>query len=237
MNPRNFNDQLRRLASLSEPTRRSIYTYVTEQPREVSRDDVSHALGISRALAAFHLDRLVDEGLLATTFRRLGTSTGPGAGRPSKLYRRSGIRVEMTLPQTQYELAARLLVRTLARDGSAETLAMLAGEEGAELGTEARRRAGARPSRAALLTKALEVLKEYGFEPFTGEAGEILLRNCPFDAAVKENKEIVCGMNLGLMKGLVGGLRVRGVSARLDPKPGCCCVAIDSGEGPSRRSA
>jgi predicted ArsR family transcriptional regulator len=237
MQPEKFEDQIRRLGSLSDPTRRSIYSYVADQGREISRDETSEALGISRALAAFHLDKLVLEGLLETTYRRLGAARGPGAGRPSKLYRRSSIRVEVSLPQTQYALAARLLVRALAAGGSPEVVFKLAGDQGFEIGTEARRRAGARPKKAVLIRKAIEVLQEYGFEPFTGPQGEILLRNCPFDAAVRESKEIVCGMNLGLLGGLVRGLRLDGVSARLDPKPGFCCVAIDVGSGPARQSA
>jgi len=203
----------------------------------VSRDDTSEALGISRALAAFHLDKLTEEGLLETAYRRLGEGRGPGAGRPSKLYRRSGLRVEVSLPQTQYAFASRLFVRAMANGGTPDELFRLAGEQGFEIGTEARRRAGARPNKAALMKQAIEVLTEYGFEPVMGAKGEILLRNCPFDAAVQEGKEIVCGMNFGLMDGLVKGLRLRGVMAKLDPKPGFCCVAIELSQASARQSA
>ena len=231
-----FDDQVRRIASLSDPTRRSVYTYVVGQGREVSRDETSEALGISRALAAFHLDKLTQEGLLETAYRRLRESRGPGAGRPSKLYRRSGLQVEVSLPRTQYAFAARLLVRAIANGGTPDELFRLAVEQGFEIGTEARRRAGARPNRSTLMGEAIDVLGEYGFEPILGKNGEILLRNCPFDAAVQESKEIVCGMNLRLMDGLVKGLRLRGVTAKLDPKPGFCCVAIGL-SGPARQSA
>ena len=230
MAPEIFEDQVRRLASLSEPTRRNVYTYVAGQGREVSRDETSEALGISRSLAAFHLDKLAEEGLLEISFRRLGPGKGPGAGRPSKLYRRSGARIDVSLPRTQYAFAARLLTRAILEGGTPERLFTLAREHGLEIGSEARRRAGARPKKAALMGIALTVLSEYGFEPFLGTQGDILLRNCPFDAAVEVSKEIVCGMNLRLMEGLVAGLRLAGVSARLDPKPGYCCVAIAPSE-------
>lgn len=236
MENRNLEDQIRRLATLSEPTRCALYLYVVGLGRDVGRDEASRALGLSRALAAFHLDRLVEDGLLEATFRRLTETTGPGAGRPAKLYRRSGLRVEITLPQTRYEMLSRLLVRAVAESGTApaaQTLSMLASDLGAEIGGEARRRAGGRASRAALLEKAIAVMAENGFEPFTSPQGEILLRNCPFDAAARENREIVCGMNLALMEGLLRGLRVQGIAARLDPKPGFCCVAIGPREGTS----
>ncbi len=230
----NLEEQIKKVAALSEPTRWAIYSYVSDLGREVGRNEVSQALGISRALAAFHLDRLVEEGLLATAFRRLTGNTGPGAGRPAKLYRRSESRVELSLPQTRYEMVARLLVRAVAEagaDSAAPVLTSLATEQGVEIGAGARRRAGSRAGRAALLGKAVEVLAEYGFEPMTGPQGEILLRNCPFDAVARENREIVCGMNLALVEGLLRGLRVHGVAARLDPKPGFCCVAISAWRG------
>ncbi len=199
----------------------------------MSRDEASQALRISRALAAFHLDHLVDEGLLEVTFRRLTQIAGPGAGRPAKLYRRSRLRLEVSLPESRYETLARLLARAVAEVGSpaAGALATLARQQGLEIGAEARRRAGSRAGRAVLLETAVTVLAEHGYEPSTGPQGEILLRNCPFDAVAQENREIVCGMNLSLIEGLVDGLRIREVIARFDPKPGFCCVAI----GPRKR--
>lgn len=231
--------QISRLAALSEPTRWIIYRYVVGLGREVGRDEVSQAVGVSRSLAAFHLDFLVEKGLLEASFRRLTGITGPGSGRPAKLYRRSALRVELALPQTRYEDVARLLARAIVESGSdaaARTLSSLAAEQGAEIGAEARRRAGSRAGRSTLLAKAVEVLAEYGYEPVTGPRGDILLRNCPFDAVARENKDLVCGMNLALIEGLVHGLHLQGVAARLDPQPGFCCVAIGSGDGATRRA-
>src|SRR5215470_13271573 len=99
METRNFSEQLESLQILTEPVRRDLYRYVAERGGEVGRDEAATALGISRALAAFHLDKLVEAGLLETSFRRLSGLKGPGAGRPSKLYRRSSVRIEVSLPQ------------------------------------------------------------------------------------------------------------------------------------------
>src|SRR2546429_2846136 len=86
--------------------------------REVGRDEAARALRISRALAAFHLDKLVQLGLLEAAYRRLSGRQGPGAGRPAKLYRRSTRQLEITLPQRRYALAGRLLARALAAQRS-----------------------------------------------------------------------------------------------------------------------
>src|SRR5437667_457658 len=106
------------IASLDEPVRRELYLYVAGRGGEVGRDEAARALRISRALAAFHLDKLVALGLLDAAYRRLSGRQGPGAGRPAKLYRRSTRQLEITLPQRRYDLAGRLLARALAAQRS-----------------------------------------------------------------------------------------------------------------------
>lgn len=216
------------LALLAEPARRRLYEWVVAQSEPVGRDAAATAVGVGRPLAAFHLDRLVAAGLLDVTYRRLTGRSGPGAGRPAKLYRRSGREVQVSLPTRRYELAARLFADALAAgsapDASAtDALAAAAADFGTELGRTARRRAGPRPTRAALLSAALQVLEETGFEP--AMAGDVVtLRNCPFDAIARTHRDVVCGMNLSLMDGVIGGLRATGIRAELDPQPGMCCV-------------
>src|SRR5437867_11602565 len=98
MDPKDLAQRLKSVASLDDPVRRRLYLYVADQEGDVSRDQAARALQIPRALAAFHLDRLVKSGLLETTYRRLSGRSGPGAGRPSKLYRRAALRLDLTLP-------------------------------------------------------------------------------------------------------------------------------------------
>ncbi|MDQ4069440.1 MAG: helix-turn-helix domain-containing protein, partial [Actinomycetota bacterium] len=105
------------IASLQEPVRRALYRYVVAQRGEVSRDQAAEGVGVQRNLAAFHLDKLVEAGLLEATFRRLTGRTGPGAGRPAKLYRRSPSDHAVTLPPRQYELAAELLAEAVEEAG------------------------------------------------------------------------------------------------------------------------
>ena len=114
MEPRDFARQLETLALLDEPVRRKLYLHVAETGEEVSRDQAARATKVSRALAAFHLDRLVEAGLLETTFRRLTGRTGPGAGRPAKLYRRASVQLDVSVPERRYEMAAHILARALA---------------------------------------------------------------------------------------------------------------------------
>jgi predicted ArsR family transcriptional regulator len=222
--------QLPALAALEEPVRRRLYECVAKRG-EVSRDQAARAVGISRALAAFHLDKLVALGLLEATFRRLTRRRGPGAGRPSKLYRRSALQLDVSLPQRSYELAARILATAIDASGAAQTrnaLRKSARAIGEHIGAEARVRSGWRPNKKNLLAGTVAALAANGYEP-DQTSGEIRLRNCPFHALVGEHKDLVCGMNLALVQGFVEGLGVPGVKPVLDPKPGMCCVALKLG--------
>jgi len=223
--------QIAGLAVLDEPVRRSLYFYVAHRQGEVSRDEAAQAVGVSRTLAGFHLDRLAHEGLLDTSFRRLSGRTGPGAGRPAKLYRRSGRQLEVSLPQRRYELAARILAAAIDASRPRQTRSALrktARRIGGRIAADARARAGSRPGRKRLLAGMVAALAEHGYEPEQA-TGEVRLRNCPFQALVSEHRELVCGMNLALLEGVVEGLDLAGVRAVLAPRPGLCCVSLGLG--------
>ncbi|MGH8866895.1 MAG: helix-turn-helix transcriptional regulator [Actinomycetes bacterium] len=212
--------QARRLASLAEPVRLDLYRFVCAQHEPVGRDAAAQAVGIGRSLAAHHLDRLADDGLLEVEYRRLTGRTGPGAGRPAKLYRRSAAQVTVTLPPRRYELAGRLLAQALdggEQAGQDDELCTAAREYGETLGSGA----------AEAGDDALAVLVAQGYEPEV-EDGDVVLRNCPFDALVADHRDLVCGMNLALLEGWVEGLGPDATAwvPRLDPGEGHCCVRL-----------
>jgi predicted ArsR family transcriptional regulator len=215
--------QISAIAALDEPTRRRLYDYVVRQPAPVSRDDAAAILELPRTTVAFHLDRLVDEDLLDVIYERRTGRTGPGAGRPAKLYQRSQHHVAVSLPQRRYDLAGQLLSGALEaaeRSGSSPRalLDQRAYQLGKELGEKAR-------DADADRSTALRVLEAYGFEPRI-EAGEIALANCPFHTLAQTYTELVCGMNLRLLEGLLDGLGHTCLTARLDPIPPHCCVRL-----------
>jgi predicted ArsR family transcriptional regulator len=228
--------QIAGFSVLDEPLRRSLYFYVVRRHGEVSRDEAARAVKTSRALAGFHLDRLAREGLLETSFRRLSGRTGPGAGRPSKLYRKSARELAVSLPARRYELAARLLASAIDGKGARgargvrTALGKSARLEGKRIGAEAKARAGPRPGKRRLIASAVAELAAQGYEPARA-IKEIRLRNCPFHALVDQHKALTCGMNLALIEGVVSELDIPGVQAALDPQPGMCCVALRLAKG------
>ena len=223
--------KIEKLASLADPVRRALYDVVAQRsPDPVSRDQAASATGVRRGLAAFHLDKLVASGLLEPIYRRLSGRSGPGAGRPAKLYRRSHETLEITLPERRYELLATFAVQALAEESggpTAERARQLAREYGRDLG----KRAGtvyARGQRRGKLREAISsILSDLGYEPRGGAEGELHLKNCPFDSLVAQYRFTVCHINLALQEGLVEGLGASGqLRAELEPAPGWCCVRL-----------
>src|SRR5690625_4421529 len=226
------------IGELADPVRRTLYRFVASRPGPVSRDEAAAATGIARHQAKFHLDRLEAEGLLESDYARLTGRSGPGAGRPSKRYRRSRDEIAVSLPPREYELAGRLMADAIAESTdtgtpAVEVLDRLAHQYGRELGAAA---TDSHPpaDAAAALELALDVLGEHGYEPRAdpAAAGEIYLTNCPFHALAQSQTELACTMNLALISGVTEALTPHCPHARLRPDPSRCCVVLSAGDSP-----
>ena len=216
---------IRAVATLGDTVRRGLYEYVRAARRPVTRDDAAAAVGISRKLAAFHLDRLVEAGLLRSDFR------AEGVGRPAKVYTPTDDHIEVSIPARRHELMADILaqaVMTEGEHGSARAAAEVAAHlRGLAAGAAARERV--RPGRLGTeraLTLLGEILSDYGFEPGRAAQGCVRLRNCPFHPLAREMPELVCGLNHAFMRGVVEGLQASSVEAVLAPAAGECCVEL-----------
>jgi predicted ArsR family transcriptional regulator len=219
--------QVSAVAALAEPTRRRLYDHVVRQTAPVSRDDAAAATDVPRATVAFHLDKLVDEGLLDVVFERRTGRSGPGAGRPSKLYRRAACDVTVSLPERRYDLAGGLLAAAMEEaqssgDAPRAVLARKAFDCGRALGRAARDA----DADGAGKDVVLHALEQQGFEPRADDEA-VTLANCPFHALATEHTELVCGMNLQLLGGLLDGAGATDLTARLQPSPGRCCVRLE----------
>jgi predicted ArsR family transcriptional regulator len=221
-----FVSQVSGVSALAEPARRALYLYVAAQPEAVSRDQAAEGVDLPRHTAKFHLDKLVEEGLLDTEFRRLSGRRGPGAGRPTKLYRRSARQVAVTLPQRHYDLAGQILagaVEAAARDDIPvlEAVQRAAAACGRRLGAEEQPGEGSEWP----LDEIAVALAGHGYEP-RFEDGVVVLANCPFHALARDHTALVCGMNLHLITAMLDELGHTDVQARLDPAPERCCVTL-----------
>jgi predicted ArsR family transcriptional regulator len=204
------------LSSLGDPLRRRVYQCVAEGDGPVSRDTAAAAVGIGRTLAAYHLDKLADAGLLTVHYQRPAGRGGPGAGRPAKLYTRATEEMSVSVPPRDYELLARLLVASLEQDGGGSVR-----EAVNDAAFDAGRRAGGE-TRDSLVG----ALRACGYLPQVGGEGRITLRNCPFHLVAQDHRDVVCGLNLRLVEGVIAGGDHRHARAELDPDANRCCVVV-----------
>jgi predicted ArsR family transcriptional regulator len=226
-------DAVDALGALAEPHRRAVYEHIAAAGGWVSRDQTADAVGLERATAAHHLDRLAAAGLLEVDYRRLSGRRGPGAGRPAKVYRRSGHELDVSLPPRAYELAGQLLARAAdrARAGGVEfprALDDVTRDEGRRLADEIRGHlAGAGAGAGQRRRAVVEALEHRGFEPaVAGDGSTVVLRNCPFHRLAQEHRELICGMNHCLLDAAIEDVGRTGLRARLEPGDGLCCVQL-----------
>ena len=213
------------VSSLEDPVRRRLYDVVSSRPEAVSRDEAAALAGIGRPLAAYHLDKLVESGLLTVTYQRLGGRSGPGAGRPAKLYARSDREFAVSVPPRDYELAAQILVQAVAEDRGRNQPRRPAARRATGWGPARGARAGRRRARPAPRPVRSRVRALPCRTPTGGAV--IRLRNCPFHHLAQRHRDLVCGMNLSLIGGMLDGLHLPGWQPVLDPRPGHCCVAVE----------
>jgi len=212
------------VALLAEPTRQRLYLYLRERREPVGREEAARHTGVKPRLAAFHLDRMADAGLLDVEYRRLSGRVGPGAGRPAKVYSVSSRSFSVQIPQTRYSLAASMMATALSADGppadGAESLRDVASAVGKSLGGEIRRQARTKGARQEAVHNKL---KQLGYEPQVQESGEWTMRNCIFSELSASHRELVCPMNAAFVAGLLGGAHLRSLRVeRQTARPGCC---------------
>lgn len=200
--------------ALGDPVRRRLYRLASE--RTIGRDEAATALGVPRSTVAVQLDRLAAAGLLDVVYERRTGRSGPGAGRPAKLYRARAGEVVASIPERRYDLAAELFAQAVERaecDGTpvGEAVAACAFELGAAIG--------------GTCADVAEGLSRCGYEPQTDAAGTVVLGNCPFHALTARHADLVCGANLELVRGLAAATAdVR--HPVLAPAEGRCCVEL-----------
>lgn len=225
------------VAALVEPLRQRLFLYVASATEPVGRNQAAAGLGIARSVAAFHLDKLADAGVLAFEYRRPPGRSGPGAGRPAKLYRPVQDEFTFSVPDRHYELLATVLAQAVA-DSDAESIPVAAALRkaarslGRAIGVNSEESEGAAPRDS--LERVADILTTYGYRPLI-EPSRVTLVNCPYHALVEEHREVVCPLNLRLLKGVLKGAGTTDLLARSDPSPGQCCVTITA-RRPSARS-
>lgn len=227
------------IGALSDDLRRRMYLFIRAARRPVSRDEAAAEVGISRKLAAFHLDKLVELGLLVAQYGRPPGRSATLAGRSAKMYEPSDIELDVSVPQRRYDRAGKMLVEAIDQAGPAESprdaAVRIAEQHGTCLGERVRQEKGLRPLGAErTLATASKVLEDEGYEPYPAGPDAVALRNCPFHDLASDAPDLVCNMNRSFIEGLVRGLGNESVDALLTPRPGECCVTLSAKQKETR---
>ena len=215
MTERTREEQVLAVAAISDPLRRRLFDFVSRSDDPVGRDEAASALGMARSTAAFHLDRLVAEGALSVEYKRLSGCTGPGSGRPAKLYRQTSGEIAVSIPDRRYELVGDVLAAAVSESSRTgepvqKVLTRVSITTGREMGAE---------------SGSLEaMLESTGYEPRSDGAGGIILTNCPFHRLATNHTDVVCTANLGLLQGAAEGVGDHSHDILFDPTEGHCCV-------------
>ncbi|WTW99951.1 helix-turn-helix domain-containing protein [Streptomycetaceae bacterium NBC_01309] len=239
------------VAVLADPVRRALYRYVAAAGRGVGRAEAAEAVGVQRTLAAHHLDKLAEVGLVDVAFARPAGRTGPGAGRPAKLYRPAAGELSVSVPRRAYDAAGLVLAEALERLRADDAVARAGREEGYAAGLPFRAPADGPPGSVAEQgVRLADALRARGYEPERdgrggevaaeaveaaehaegaedAEPGALRLRNCPFHRLAEQFPPLVCGMNLALLEGLVDGAGTPDWKPRIAPAGDGCCVVLE----------
>ncbi|MGH3780649.1 MAG: helix-turn-helix transcriptional regulator [Pseudonocardiaceae bacterium] len=217
------------VAALSDELRRQMYGYIRRARHPVSREEAAKSVGISRKLAAFHLDKLLEVGLLRAHYEPVGGIRK--VGRAPKLYEPTDTGLRIIIPAREYDLLADILIDALLTEDQDKTgreaALQVARHRGAELGAAELERV--RPGRLGAeraLTLATAALSRYGFEPDRATPTLLRLRNCPFHPLAGKAPQLICGINHAFLSGFLDALGASTVTAVLAPRAGECCVEL-----------
>lgn len=213
--------RLAAVASLGDPVRKKLFELVRDSGHALSRDDCAVALDLPKSTIRAHLDRLVEEQLLLVEFRKMGERTGPGSGRPTKLYTAAHSEISASVPPRHYDLAASLLAAAVQHSIDTgmdieKSLAQVAYQEGQRMGAAA--------------GDIHQLLHSAGYSPEPDGEGGTIMANCPFHRLSQDHTGVVCSLNGSLLSGALEGCgdqrhdlapdaNISHCCARLAPKP------------------
>jgi predicted ArsR family transcriptional regulator len=216
------------VAVLDDNVRRGLYEFIRRSRRAVTREEAASAAGISRKLAAFHLDKLVDAGLLVA---HTAPERERRVGRRPKVYEPATTDIRVAIPERRPDILAELLLDAVLTERPGEDARQaamrVARERGHSMGEAEREQS--RPGRLGperALTLAQSLLEEHGFEPSRDTATCVRLHNCPFHPLAVRAPDLVCGLNREFLAGYLDGLQANAVQAVIEPRLGQCCVEL-----------
>ena len=222
-----------RLDAIGESSLREALLFVRGSAQPVTADEAAAVLGVHRSVARSRLERLARAGVLDTSFARRSGRTGPGAGRPAKLYSPAPEAQALEFPARRLPALFARLLDQLPADGREQALR----EAGEDFGRDLARAAGLQPSARVEdgLGRVCAAVRSLGFhaalDRVDGDVAVIDTPTCPLRPLVTERPAAALidrGMWAGLVEQGVDGVRAESVECEthscLDGGESCAVV-------------
>jgi predicted ArsR family transcriptional regulator len=228
--PRGEETDTARHRALSAASRVRMLHLVRQSGTGLTAAEVAEATGLHPGTVRAHLEQLTGSGLLTRRRKPDGTP-----GRPAWRYRAAA--PSGTSSDRPYRDLAAALIGHL---GQAEADPHAAGvRAGRSWGRALAQGLGRVPPLEGLM----RVLGRLGFDPEVVSGPDaspvvVHLRACPFLELAEASPDVVCGVHLGVIGGVLGALGVSGAGTELMPfaAPSACVVRMRLGQQTARRS-
>ena len=125
--------------------------------------------------------------------------------------------VTVSLPERRYDLAGELLAAAIEQSTHSgkpvhDVLPPMARNAGREI--------------SAATSSLPAAPHDHGFEPRPDDSDGWVLGNCPFHQLTRRHTELICGLNLELLRGIAEGTEDTRYTMVLDSAPDRCCVRV-----------
>ncbi|GAY12765.1 metalloregulator ArsR/SmtB family transcription factor [Pseudonocardia sp. N23] len=206
--------------ALAVPSRVRVLDLLRVADRPLDVRELADVAGLHLSTVRFHLGVLCDAG-----FARKETAPAAGRGRPRAVY----VAAHVAAVPGPYEALASVLAGSWAATG--EEGRLRAEDAGRAMAAAHALAPGDRPVTAAeALDRVGALFTELGFEPEIDPDGHhIRLHDCPYRAVAVEHPDVVCGLHLGLLRGLLDdcGAPLRATGLHPFVEPGLCVADLE----------
>jgi predicted ArsR family transcriptional regulator len=200
--------------ALGDPTRHAVFRYLATAGRPVGVAELTEHFAFNHNAIRQHLAKLVAAGLVLES-----TAPAKGPGRPPLEYVIAPGAAGRWDTAGPYERLSRLLLEVIRTGDTPE-----------EVGRRAADQFRVAAPTGSALSDLPAAMARQGFEPEVREGrggAEVVLHECPFAAVARADRDVVCGLHLGIAEGLAEG--TDGVVEELvayDPRLAQCRVRV-----------
>ncbi|MFB4164824.1 helix-turn-helix transcriptional regulator [Alteribacillus sp. JSM 102045] len=200
-------ETLKLTSVLADPTRFSIYQYISNRHTDVTVQEIADTFDIHANVARLHLTKLEDVSLLTSETKKSGKG-----GRPSRYYAVSDKVVQIQFPFRDYQRLAEMAMQSLAKFGKeGKNELKLIGKEFGQEAVQNYLQYVKKPEHSLSLEEKVEVIRgvavQQGLNPdisLSDNNKHVYFRiyNCPYKGLVNTHASYLCSMHHAMIEGM-----------------------------------